>query len=231
MGGGRRRPWKPATILRLVAVGYALALVAITMLPIRFDPWRVDYPNDDYRPQLRPLRGSGTTFFQSSHPLHMLGEQIGNVLLFAPFGFLLPLLRPELNGPWRLMALGAGTSVGIELMQVAMPGIHRADINDVLLNTLGVGLGWLTLRLTRRAAAHRQATSDEWRIFPWRTSNEEPGGSSPPSSDAMRWSWIGRRHRRRKDRRWARSWSPEQISNTEGSGPGDGARSSSPRRS
>jgi IS30 family transposase len=26
-------------------------------------------------------------------------------------------------------------------------------------------------------------------------------------------AWVGRRHGRRKDRRWARSWSPEQISN------------------
>ena len=26
-------------------------------------------------------------------------------------------------------------------------------------------------------------------------------------------SWIGRRHGRRKDRRWAKAWSPEQISN------------------
>jgi DNA-binding CsgD family transcriptional regulator len=26
-------------------------------------------------------------------------------------------------------------------------------------------------------------------------------------------AWIGRRHGRRKDRRWARAWSPEQISN------------------
>src|SRR3954470_20483438 len=26
-------------------------------------------------------------------------------------------------------------------------------------------------------------------------------------------AWIGRRHGRRKDRRWAQSWSPEQISN------------------
>ena len=25
--------------------------------------------------------------------------------------------------------------------------------------------------------------------------------------------WIGRRHGRRKDRRWATSWSPEQIAN------------------
>jgi transposase, IS30 family len=31
--------------------------------------------------------------------------------------------------------------------------------------------------------------------------------------DGPRVEWIGRRHGRRKDRRWARSWSPEQISN------------------
>jgi IS30 family transposase len=31
--------------------------------------------------------------------------------------------------------------------------------------------------------------------------------------DGPQVQWIGRRHGRRKDRRWARSWSPEQISN------------------
>ena len=31
--------------------------------------------------------------------------------------------------------------------------------------------------------------------------------------DGPQVTWIGRRHGRRKDRRWARSWSPEQISN------------------
>jgi len=30
--------------------------------------------------------------------------------------------------------------------------------------------------------------------------------------DGPKVEWIGRRHGRRKDRRWARSWSPEQIS-------------------
>jgi glycopeptide antibiotics resistance protein len=163
LGSGWRRLRKPATRLRLVVVAYALALATITLLPIRWDPWRVQHPNGDYRPQLMPLRGSGTNPFQSSHPLHMLSEHIGNVLLFMPFGFLLPLLWPCLNRPWRPMALGAGTSVGIEFTQIAMPGIHRADINDVLLNTLGVGLGWLTLWLTRRAAVHRQARPQRYR--------------------------------------------------------------------
>ena len=37
-----------------------------------------------------------------------------------------------------------------------------------------------------------------------------PDGELVPGPDVR---WIGRRHGRRKDRRWARSWSPEQIAN------------------
>jgi IS30 family transposase len=39
---------------------------------------------------------------------------------------------------------------------------------------------------------------------------QRPGGIAV---DGPHVKWIGRRHGRRKDRRWARSWSPEQISN------------------
>jgi IS30 family transposase len=38
---------------------------------------------------------------------------------------------------------------------------------------------------------------------------ERPDGAEVNGPDVR---WIGRRHGRRKDRRWARSWSPEQIS-------------------
>jgi IS30 family transposase len=37
-----------------------------------------------------------------------------------------------------------------------------------------------------------------------------PDGTAVPGPDVR---WIGRRHGPRKDRRWAKSWSPEQISN------------------
>lgn len=37
-----------------------------------------------------------------------------------------------------------------------------------------------------------------------------PDGTALPGPDVP---WIGRRHGRRKDRRWAASWSPEQIAN------------------
>lgn len=155
---GGRRGWPPKPALRLATATYAALLAAVTLLPIQWDPWRVSYPNEDHTPQLVPLRGSGTNPFQSSHPIHMLGEQVGNIVLFMPFGLLVPLLWPQLNRWWRVMALGAGTSAGIELTQIAMAGIHRADVNDVLLNTVGAGLGWLTLRLTQRTTAHRQTS-------------------------------------------------------------------------
>jgi IS30 family transposase len=37
-----------------------------------------------------------------------------------------------------------------------------------------------------------------------------PDGTKVPGPQVR---WIGRRHGRRKDRRWARAWSPEQIAN------------------
>ena len=39
---------------------------------------------------------------------------------------------------------------------------------------------------------------------------ERPDGCAVDGPEVR---WIGRRHGRRKDRRWAKSWSPEQISN------------------
>jgi hypothetical protein len=98
-GSGRRPPATPTHLLRLGIITYAVLVVAITVLPLRWDPWRHHDPTDDYRPQLRPLRGSGTNPFQSSDPPHMLGEHLGNVLLFAPYGLLVPLRWPSCSGP------------------------------------------------------------------------------------------------------------------------------------
>jgi len=138
-------------------VVYAVLVLAITVLPMRWDPWSRSYPNDDYHPELVPLRGDGTNVIGSGDPVHMFTEHVGNVLLFVPFGFLLPLLVPRLNRFRCVVALGAATSLCIEAAQVAMPGIHRADVNDLILNTAGVGAGWLLLRLVGRRTARQQA--------------------------------------------------------------------------
>lgn len=162
----RRRVRPPNALLRLAGLAYGALLLAVTVLPIRWDPWLVSYPNDNSTPELVPLRGTGTNVFGAGHPLRMLIEHVGNVLLFVPFGFLLPLLAPRVGGRWRVVAVGAATSLCIELVQITMPGIHRADINDMLLNTAGVALGWFLLGLVdgrRRAGA--SAKPRIWRRY------------------------------------------------------------------
>jgi glycopeptide antibiotics resistance protein len=154
-----RRARPPSAVLRLLGVAYGALLLAVTVLPFRWAPWLVSYPTDNFRPELVPLRGSGTNVVGAGHPLRMLVEHVGNVLLFVPFGFLLPLLVPRLGRGWQVMAIGAATSFCIELVQVTMPGIHRADINDLLLNTAGVALGWLLLGLVERRSRAGPARS------------------------------------------------------------------------
>lgn len=59
------------------------------------------------------------------------GEQIGNFLMFLPFGFLYPLFRRRSS--WlRVVIAGLLTCLGIELLQ---PVFGRSfDINDIILN-------------------------------------------------------------------------------------------------
>ena len=65
---------------------------------------------------------------------------VGNVAMFLPLGFFLPLLW-RWKGVIPVVAVGAVLSLSIEGMQFV---IGRAlDVGDVFLNTLGTALGWL----------------------------------------------------------------------------------------
>lgn len=71
-----------------------------------------------------------------------------NVVLFLPFGFLLPLIWPEKDKFWKVLLAGAAFSMLIELSQLL--NIRNSDIDDLLLNTLGTVVGFV---LYRRYAA------------------------------------------------------------------------------
>ena len=121
-----RRPVLPAWAAR------AAALAVVTLAPIR---WRADLARyrNNWRPQLVPLWNLVGNLRDGDRALAILAGAAGNVALFLPRGFLL--------------------SVAIELSQVAFPGVRRADVNDVLMNTLGTALGFLAWRLATRRQA------------------------------------------------------------------------------
>jgi glycopeptide antibiotics resistance protein len=152
----QRQPGRPSGWVRLAALVYVAALAVVTLLPIRWNSRLARWPNN-YKPQLVPF--DGILFGFGISLLETLAEAFGNVLLFAPFGFLLPLLVPAMRRWWRTVAAAAGVSLLIELYQLAWPSVRRADVNDLLMNALGALLGFAALQLTsqRRGGSSRRA--------------------------------------------------------------------------
>ncbi len=71
-----------------------------------------------------------------------------NVLLFIPLGFGLTVLWKRYRSFFRTTLFGFGFSLAIELMQMFTR--RATDVNDLMTNTLGAGLGWCLGRLLLR---------------------------------------------------------------------------------
>jgi glycopeptide antibiotics resistance protein len=76
--------------------------------------------------------------------LDALKHVVGNVLLFIPLGWLLPVLWDGGISAGRIVAVAASTSLTIEIWQLWIPG-RMSTIDDVLLNALGAGIGAMIL--------------------------------------------------------------------------------------
>ena len=146
---GRRRPLLPAWLAWTAAAGYAAVLALVTQAPVRLRSDFGRYRNN-WRPQLVPLWNLVVNLRDGHRVMAALAGAAGNVALFLPFGFLLPLLAPRMDRWWRTVGAGFATSAAIELTQLAFPGLRRPDVNDVLMNTLGAALGFAAYRLAAR---------------------------------------------------------------------------------
>jgi glycopeptide antibiotics resistance protein len=71
-------------------------------------------------------------------------QLVGNVLLLLPLGLLGPLALPWLGRWWRALLVASLFSTCIELTQLAIPD-RSADVDDVLLNSIGALLGYILL--------------------------------------------------------------------------------------
>lgn len=77
---------------------------------------------------------------------------VGNVLLFSPIGFVLPLLWKSWRSVQKIFWIGLGTTCLIEFLQYFIG--RSSDIDDIILNTLGVLVGyWLFVWVEKLASA------------------------------------------------------------------------------
>ena len=76
---------------------------------------------------------------------------VGNVAVFVPFGFFPPLLWRRWRNPWRVLAHGAAVPALIEFLQIFNG--RSVDVDDIILNFIGVAAGYLLYRLLRKRYA------------------------------------------------------------------------------
>ncbi|MNO46299.1 VanZ like family protein [compost metagenome] len=99
-----------------------------------------------FRYNLQPLR-TIKLYFDLDNGVSWPGRIInilGNVIVFAPFGFLLPLLKKGLRSVLRLLLVSALGILFLETMQMLLRA-GSLDIDDVLLNLAGVLTGYILL--------------------------------------------------------------------------------------
>jgi glycopeptide antibiotics resistance protein len=65
------------------------------------------------------------------------GQLIGNIALFVPLGWLVPMLWPRLRSLWRVVAVAGATSLAIEQAQLLFIYGRQSSIDDVILNVAG----------------------------------------------------------------------------------------------
>jgi glycopeptide antibiotics resistance protein len=79
-----------------------------------------------------------------------IGSLVGNMALFVPLGWLLPMIWPQLRSLQRVVVAAAACSIAIELVQFAIPG-RSPTTDDVLLNTAGGLIGAIMFFAPREA--------------------------------------------------------------------------------
>lgn len=161
IGRKRRIPLR-RQILPFILFVYVLGVIAVTLFPLPVDPAAVR--------SLRSGFGVGNNLVPFRTIVGILSTGYvnaflnvgGNVLLFVPFGFLLPLLYKRLNRAATIIPLGFAATLIVELSQFTISSLlgftYRSfDVDDLILNTLGVIVGYSLLRVLQRVVQKRQS--------------------------------------------------------------------------
>jgi len=126
---------------------YALGVAAITVFPIH---------------RRSPGYWAGEPWWTVIHWVPFVVDApsfVLNIVMFVPFGVLVPLLWRRFDSWPRLTGCAVAASATIELTQfvlgVTLGSRRTVDVNDLIANTAGALLGLLMLRLAVPHAVHR----------------------------------------------------------------------------
>ena len=138
----KRIDWEREVILLLMYVNLAV-LLRLTFFPMARVDGRVQ-PLVMYTAAVFPFRINWVPLVRLldyASKRDFLLNVVGNAAMFIPSGMILPVVYPRLDRFWKVLLAGAGLSLTIELLQLPF-SVRASDVDDLLLNTLGVILGY-----------------------------------------------------------------------------------------
>ena len=145
----RQIHWKREAVLLLMYINLAVIL-RFTFFPMskvdgRIQPLVFDIATAfPFRVNLLPL----VNLFDYDSKRDLLLNVIGNAAMFVPSGIVLPTVYKRLNTFWKVLLAGIGISLCIEIIQLPF-SVRATDIDDIILNTIGVNVGYGIYALIR----------------------------------------------------------------------------------
>ena len=112
---------------------YPFSMVDGRIQPLVFDPGNAF----SFRIKTVPFMN----LFDYPTKKEILINLIGNITMFIPTGIILPILYKKLDRFGKVILCGALISLAIEIIQLPFY-VRVSDVNDLILNTLGVAVGY-----------------------------------------------------------------------------------------
>ena len=150
----RHIDWKREAVLLLMYINLAV-IIRFTFFPMskvdgQVQPLVFDIATAfPFRVNLFPL----VNLFDYDSKRDLLLNVIGNVAMFIPSGIILPIIYKRLDTFVKVLLAGGGISLCIEIIQLPFT-VSATDIDDLILNTVGVIVGYgiyALIRYIRRA--------------------------------------------------------------------------------
>jgi glycopeptide antibiotics resistance protein len=150
--GVRKRPPLQRQVLSLVFFVYVLTVMSVTLFPLPIQKRLIEdamtYHWGWGTNNFIPLKTILNLVLHDPFPMDAVRNISGNIVLFIPLGFLVPLVRRRDTRFGKVVAFGFCASLVVELSQLVISSIigftYRAfDVDDLILNTIGVAVGYL----------------------------------------------------------------------------------------
>lgn len=135
--------------MKLVFFIYIMVVIKVIILKYPWSDLRAIMDSWERDVILEGLDSANFTLFKTikmyirySYMLNSFENLVGNVVVFIPFGFLLPYIQPQ-SRRFMVLLLNAFLFVlGIEVFQL-FSAFGAFDVDDILLNCAGAVMGWV----------------------------------------------------------------------------------------